>query len=251
MKKIFFYTLLLLIGVSCKEENLKVSKITGEQIAIDTSLTSNESLDEFIAPFAENIEKEMNSVLAYAAYDLDKTDGKFNTAIGNMEADAVKEMLNPILLKRINDTLDAVLLNYGGIRSTIAKGKITTKTAYDIMPFENEAVVVQLNANTIRALFNYLAENKVAHPIAGMQLILKENGEIEKALVQNKPLDSTKNYLIATNNYLQQGGDNMDFFSKADTIYEMDYKLRNLFIDYFKKHDTIAPKRDERFIKLN
>ena len=42
----------------------------------------------------------------------------------------------------------------------------------------------------------------------------------------------------------------MDFFAKNDTVITMNYKLRNLFIDYFKKKDTIAPVRDERFIKL-
>jgi len=49
---------------------------------------------------------------------------------------------------------------------------------------------------------------------------------------------------------LQQGGDRMNFLAKTDTLIPMDYKLRNLFIDYFKKKDTIAPVRDLRFIKL-
>ena len=45
--------------------------------------------------------------------------------------------------------------------------------------------------------------------------------------------------------------DRMDFFKKADTIYNTDYKIRNALIDYFNKVDTISPKIDNRFIKIN
>jgi 2',3'-cyclic-nucleotide 2'-phosphodiesterase (5'-nucleotidase family) len=32
--------------------------------------------------------------------------------------------------------MDIVLLNHGGIRSIIPKGEVTTRTAFEIMPFE-------------------------------------------------------------------------------------------------------------------
>ena len=252
MKKIaFFLTIYSFIFFqSCKEQPLKVSRIEGEEIKITDSIASNKELNEFIAPYANHIEKEMSAILAYAPKALAKSDSKYNTAIGNMEADAVMEMLQPIFFSRTEDSIDGVLLNYGGIRSTINQGNVTTKTAYNIMPFENEAVVVRLSAEAMQELFNYLAKNQTAHPISGMQLILNKNGSIERNLVQGKPLEKDHFYYIATNDYLQKGGDHMDFLAKADTVMQMNYKLRNLFIDYFKKKDTIAPVRDERFIKL-
>jgi 2',3'-cyclic-nucleotide 2'-phosphodiesterase (5'-nucleotidase family) len=167
-----------------------------------------------------------------------------------MEADAVMEMLTPVFVSRMKDSLDAVLLNHGGIRATINKGNVTTETGYNIMPFENEAVVVELDAEAMQELFEYLAKAKRAHPIAGLQLILNPDESIHKALIQGKPIDTSKKYYIATNDYLQQGGDRMNFLAKTDTVISTNYKLRNLFIDYFKKKDTIAPVRDLRFIKL-
>ena len=235
---------------SCKNQALSVSKIDGEEIQVTEAISSNPELDQFIAPYAKHIEKEMSATLAYAPKALSKGDAKYNTPIGNMEADAVMEMLTPIFVSRMKDSLDVVLLNYGGIRSSINKGDITTKTAYNIMPFENEAVVVKLNGKAMQELFQYLAKNQTAHPLAGAQLVLNTNGSIQKSLIQGKPVDTNQTYYVATNDYLQLGGDHMDFLAKTDTVIRMDYKLRNLFIDYFKKKDTIAPVRDQRFIKL-
>jgi 2',3'-cyclic-nucleotide 2'-phosphodiesterase (5'-nucleotidase family) len=38
--------------------------------------------------------------------------------------------------------IDICLLNQGGIRSTLPKGNVTSRTAFKIMPFENSLVVV-------------------------------------------------------------------------------------------------------------
>ncbi|MBS3739329.1 MAG: 5'-nucleotidase C-terminal domain-containing protein, partial [Psychroflexus sp.] len=82
------------------------------------------------------------------------------------------------------------------------------------------------------------------------QLQLKSNGELGDFKINDKPLNKNKTYFIATSDYLLQGGDNMNFFKEAKSVYEIDYKLRNLFIDYFKKYDTITAISDQRFVKI-
>lgn len=242
----------ILCFFSCKTEKsdqAEKAHISGQNITIKDSVASDSVIADYIKPYAEHIDKEMDSVLAHTPEDLDKTNGGLNTAIGNMMADAVMEMANPVFKKRRGRDIDAVLLNYGGIRSTIPAGDITTETAYDIMPFENAVVVVRLNKTQMEALFSYLADHQVAHPIAGMQLVVGENGAIVKQRLGGKLLQENKTYWIATNNYLYRGGDNMTFLGKGDKKEELNYKLRNLFIDYFKKHDTINPQQDQRFIE--
>ena len=53
-------------------------------------------------------------------------------------------------------------------------------------------------------------------------------------------------YYVATNDYLSNGGDNMNFFKKSVQKYDLDYKLRNVLIDYFKEVDTIPVIKDVR-----
>ncbi|HMC02386.1 MAG TPA: hypothetical protein VKN14_15205, partial [Flavobacteriaceae bacterium] len=61
---------------------------------------------------------------------------------------------------------------------------------------------------------------------------------------------TTKTYYVATNDYLYSGGDNMTFFKPNDSLYDLNYKIRNALIDYFKKTDTIKPVIDDRFIQI-
>jgi hypothetical protein len=40
----------------------------------------------------------------------------------------------------------------------------------------------------------------------------------------------------------------MTFFKESVEKYDMDYKLRNMLIDYFKKVDTLPILKDEKII---
>lgn len=249
MKKIVF--LLFIAFTSCKfSSDYTPGRIEGQQLRITDSIAANDSIAEFIRPYKEHIDKEMNSVLAYTPFDLTKSDGDLNTAIGNMMADAVMELSSPVFKERTGEAIDIVLLNFGGIRSAISKGNITTRTAFEVMPFENEVVVAHMQGIHVQKMIDYLVDAGSAHPVAGLTLELGENNSIQKALVQGQPLDGQKMYYVATNDYLLQGGDNMVFFSNAREVTSLDYKIRNVLIDYFTLKDTIAPVIDQRFIRL-
>lgn len=237
--------------LSCKEEShYAPERIKSELIPVNENSPENAEITTFINPYKAAIQIEMDSVLAFAPESYSKKDSKLNTAIGNMMADAVFEMTNPIFKKRAGYPFNAVLLNYGGIRSTLNKGPITTRTAYELMPFENEVVVVELSGSQVRTMFNYL-KSGTAHPFSGMEIELTADGEIKKALIQGQEIIDNETYFIATSDYLQHGGDNMTFFDKPVSVLPLDYKIRNVLIDYFKKHDTISPVRDNRFTRDN
>lgn len=252
--KLKIYTLLafcylLNLFQSCKKSpELSLQKVQSSTISIAQTTKSDSSISAFIAPYKSRVDKEMDSVLAYSPKSLSKNDTKYNTAIGNMMADAVFEMANPIFKSRTGYPFNAVLLNHGGIRSSLSQGDITTRTAYQLMPFENEVVVVELSGRQMKELFTYLSSGK-AHPISGLQIILDKEGQLKDTRIQGQTILDNETYFIATSDYLQKGGDNMTFLGKPVSILSLDYKIRNLLIDYFKKQDTIAPVRDNRFIK--
>ncbi|WP_241077721.1 5'-nucleotidase C-terminal domain-containing protein [Flavimarina sp. Hel_I_48] len=228
--------------------SLHLQKIEGEQININDSLSADAKINAFIKPYKEHIDKQMDSVLAYSPRALSKKDTKYNTAIGNMMADAVMAYADPIFKGRTTFDIDAVLLNFGGIRSTLPQGNITMREAYNIMPFENRVIVLELSGKKVNELFDYLKQG-TAHPINGLQLIINDDGAIEESRIHGKPVDTNETYFIATNDYLQNGGDHMDFFKNPVSMLDLDYKVRNILIDYFADTDTIAPIADDRFIK--
>ena len=241
---------ILSLFLSC-DNSKQLVNTKGENISISKEMPSDKSIEAVIEPYKINLDKSMNEVLSYAVDTYSKSDGDYNTAIGNLMADAVFELSAPILKSRTGYDLDIVLLNHGGIRSILPKGEVTTKSAYSLMPFENSVVVVPLKGSAIMEMTTYLKAFKRAHPISGVELVLNADNSFRKILVGGKAVDPEKTYYVATNDYLYNGGDRMDFLKKSDTLYDMNYKIRNVLIDYFTKYDTLNPKKDLRFIKLN
>lgn len=239
----------LLILASCKAP-ISYDKIEGKRITITDTLPTDPTIEAFIKPYRQHINNNLDSVLSYAVDTYSKSDGDLNTALGNFIADAVYEQSNPVFKARSGHDIDFVLLNHGGIRGIISKGNITTRTAYDVMPFENAIVVTQLKGAQIKELLDYLAKAKRAHPISKLKIRLDSDGALEQTLLNGQPIDFNNSYYVLTNDYLFNGGDGMDFFKKRDTVYVLDYKIRNALIDYFSKIDTISPVIDDRFTKL-
>lgn len=241
-----FISLFLACENSVDHEHYKA-----ENISISMALSSDKNIEATIAPYKANLDKTMNEVLSYAVDTYSKKDGDYNTAIGNLMADAVFELSNPVFNTRTGKNLDMVLLNHGGIRSILSKGDVTTKSAYSLMPFENSVVVVALKGAVIMEMTTYLKESKKAHPIAGLKLTLNSDHTYREILIGGEPVDTSKIYYVATNDYLYNGGDRMYFLKKTDTLYDLNYKIRTVLIDYFTSKDTLNPTKDLRFTKLN
>lgn len=235
---------------SCKKENYKTVEITAERYPIESNIPADTSIANFVKPFSEHINRTLDSVVAFNPYELNKSDGELNTALGNLMADIVMEQANPFFSGRTGKNIDLVLLNHGGIRSGIDKGPVTARTAYQLMPFENEIVVAELRGDKIKEMIAYLENNRTAHPISGMTIKMNKDFKVINAEVQNLPIEEDKNYFVATSDYLQQGGDNMVFLKDPVNLYRTDYKIRNAIIDYFNKIDTIQTKRDGRYIRI-
>jgi 2',3'-cyclic-nucleotide 2'-phosphodiesterase (5'-nucleotidase family) len=248
--KNFILCFFVVCFMSCKEE-MYLEKIEGKRIEINDSLVGVSKIEDFIKPYREHVNNTLDSVLAYSAGTYSKTDGDLNTAIGNLMADAVLEEANPVFESRTGKKIDMVLLNHGGIRAILSKGNVTTRTAYEIMPFENSVVVASLKGTHINEMIAYLQKAKRAHPISGLSIKLNINYELIEAKINDIAIDENKTYYVATNDYLYSGGDSMDFFQQSDSLYVLDYKIRNVLIDYFSKKDTINPVIDNRFIKTN
>ncbi|MBT8322458.1 MAG: 5'-nucleotidase C-terminal domain-containing protein [Eudoraea sp.] len=236
---------------SCRQGPPNLSAIEGRQLPITDSLVALDSLEQFILPYRNRVNQVLDSVLAHAPYAITKTDGKWNTTAGNLLADIVLEQADPIFKSRAGRSIDFVLLNHGGIRSEISMGDVTARTAYQVMPFENIIVVAKMNGAAVRAMVGFLVRSERAHPIAGMEITLDSQKELQSVTIQGKPFNENQDYYVATADYLVKGGDDMGFFTGRDTVITLDYKVRNAMIDYFKKVDTLKPRVDSRFTQLN
>ena len=190
----------------------------------------------------------MNKPISYSIGTYKKNDGILNSSLGNMFADATYDLINPIFKDKTGNSIDVVLLNNGGIRSIISQGPVSEKTAFELMPFENSIVIVKLDGNSIKKMVDYLVKVRLPHPIKGLEIILNKDYSAESVLLNNNPIDENKNYFVATTDYLLDGGDKMYFLAESKETTIIDYKMRDVLIDYFIKTDTLKLKTDNRFI---
>ena len=243
----FVLFLTFAVFLSCSQQKIVVTKIEGKQININNTAELTPSVETFIKPYRENIEKDLSEILSFAPQNIDKT-GEWQSSIGNLLADVVLDKGNPILKSRKNVSIDFCLLNHGGIRAIIPKGNVTARTAFEIMPFENSLIIVAMKGSDILEIPTYIIKEKKPHPLSGMTFTIDKNNLAKNILIQGKPINENKTYYVATSDYLANGGDNMTFFKKNSDKIDLDYKLRNILIDYFKTVDTISLVLNKRII---
>lgn len=235
--------------VACETESNQQKY--GFNIEINQQVLSDSSIVKYYQPFKKNLEESlMNTPISYSPETYKKNDGELNSTLSNMFADATYEMSNPVFKKMSGKNIDIVLLNNGGIRSIISKGNISEKTAFELMPFENSIVVLELNGLSIIKMIDYLRKVKLQHPISGLQITLNNDYTVNEVNINGVNIEKEKKYYVATTDYLLEGGDKMYFLAETTKTTDINYKMRDILIDYFKKYDTLKLKSDNRFIRI-
>ena len=246
--KHFVLLLTFITVISCAEKKYVVTKIEGREIGITDKNSEVADIENFIKPYRDRIDADLNTVLGTAPETLDKS-GEWQTPMGNFLADITFEKSYKVFQLREKKSIDICLLNHGGIRSIIPKGNITSRTAYEVMPFENSAIVLGLKVEQVLEMINYIISEKKPHPLKGLTFTIDKDNQPKNILVKGNPLQNDKVYYVVTSDYLSNGGDNMLFFKKAVEQYDLNYKLRNIIIDYFKENKVITANKDIRITK--
>ncbi|WP_090000287.1 5'-nucleotidase C-terminal domain-containing protein [Chryseobacterium taichungense] len=242
----------LLLGIAltalsaCKTASpLQVADVqTQKNISINNELKNDEEFVKVIEPYKQKLDKEMNQKISHTNVDLTKQGD--NSNLGNLLADYTFDGADTWAKTNLKKEVDAALINIEGIRTTIGKGDILLNSVFEVMPFENEIIIVKMKGTDLQGLFDYYAKTQVNNPVSHLYIEIN-NGHVTKALINGKTINPDQEYYIATSDYLALGGDNMKFFLKGEMIHT-GIKMRDLFIDYFKRSPEVNPSTD---IRLN
>lgn len=243
MKNKFLLLGIVLISLTSCKTTLQVANVQPQKnISINKELKNDEEFVKVIEPYKQKLDKEMNQKISHTSVDLTKQGD--NSNLGNLLADYTFDGADEWAKSHLQKNVDVALINIGGIRTTIGKGDILLKSVFEVMPFENEVIIVKMKGSDLQGLFDYYAKTQVNNPVSHLY-IETNNGQLSKALIDGKTVNPEQDYYIATSDYLALGGDNMKFFSKGEAI-PTGIKLRDLFIDYFKKNSEVVPNTDVR-----
>ncbi len=239
MKNIFIYFFILGFLCSCITKP-KIIKTELTYVPFKTTENSieQEQVISFIAPYKKIIDQEMNEVIAYSSHALVKDLPESN--LGNMVCDLSLKHANKKLASMQKEPAQFVLLNNGGLRASLPQGEITRGKIFELLPFENELVVLTLSGQKTKELFDFVARSK-GMPMAGIVLGLMDTVPIT-IKVSGEVFDIKKNYRIVTNDYLGAGGDKMRFFNNPLTYEIIGSKLRDAIIEELKIMNSESKK---------
>ena len=231
--KAYIFTIILCISISSCKNKLEVQfPFSGTSLIIDSTLKPDSSIVAIYQPYQLALDSIMNEVLCYSTQYLEKSQPE--SRLSNWMAD--------VCLKTVNKDykLNFCLLNYGGIRSTLPQGAVSTKNIFQIMPFENELVIVEIPDSSFIKALEYLKYSN-GHPISGIKLNIKDD-------IITHSMPSLKSVHILTSDYLANGGDQMSFFADSLSMVKTNLKIRDILLAECKAIDSLRTILDNRFV---
>lgn len=125
---------------------------------------------------------------------------------------------------------DFALLNRKGVRQALPKGPLTKATIWDLVPFENEVVVIRVSGAAFKA-----ALTNIEARASGV----RELGETFTDLKGN-PLDDARIYTVATTDYLYLGGDGFKLREADPSPAQTHISIQTALIDWTKARRSTA-----------
>ena len=218
-----------MIFLSCSRKTVELSRVSGQNTSVLYSGNAAPKIDSIIKPYKDSIDRTMHAVLCYSSTDLYKAQPE--GTLGNLVADAVLHAA-----KAKDSTVNISLVNYGGVRLPfVSAGPITLEKVYEIQPFENEIVLIDLRGPEVASLLDAVAA-KGGWPVAGVTFLISDNKAVN-IVIGKTPFDIRLKYKLALSDYVANGGDNMSML-KNIAQEKIGVKMRDALIEYLQTIGT-------------
>ncbi len=242
------------------DDNGVVKESKGDPILVDSSFKPDEAtlkrIDELKAPIEALKAKVVGTSEGPIEGDRKICRVK-ECSMGNLVADAT--------LARVKDQgVTIAFANSGGLRSSIDGGDVSMGEVLTVLPFQNTVATFQLKGEDIRAAL----ENGVSQiddgagrfmQVSGMKYSFDRSKPAGSRVVSVEvkegdafvPLDPTKTYIVAANNYVRTGGDGFKVFAtKAINAYDFGPNLEEAVAAYITANSPYKPYTDGRIAEV-
>lgn len=253
------------LTVSGKVNNIPVvqGSYNGRAFAKLTVILDKSGRVSSIEPSVEQISAYKNNIIpdTKAAGIYQKYEGKLKPILGEKLGTATAEFTHDrntkgtvtLLGKWACDVMkkkthvQVAIQNGGGLRRTMAAGDITVGDLYEIMPFDNYLVTLELPGWELKKAIDHGINNPsiTDGQFSGLAVTYDPKAEEGKritsiTLEDGTPIKDDTYYTIVINDFMLTGGDKYDF-SKARNIKNTYIPVRDVLIDFIRNEKTITP----------
>lgn len=231
--------------LSCTPKIYQTTKKEHSQVKITDSVPEDKEILSIIAPYKKELDAKMNEEIGESSMEMNK-EGSPQNLICNFVAD--------LLLSEVNQNTnyqkaDIAFGSSGGLRNIIPKGKVTVRNIYELMPFDNEIVILTLKGSDVIKLTDFLA-TKGTGIFAGGSFAMTKDKKSTQIKINGQPIDENKTYRVITSDYIANGGDNLKFLLQAIKRENTGILFRDMIMNYIKKQkQPLSAKIDDRMVK--
>ncbi|MDR1763656.1 MAG: 5'-nucleotidase C-terminal domain-containing protein [Dysgonamonadaceae bacterium] len=243
-KFIIWALALVIASTSCTTKHYAVKSVEGSRILMDSVWDAKpaKEMAAIVNLYKTKMDAQMNEVIGTAAQPMTK--GYPQSLLTNFVADAIRQYA-----ANLWGEADFAVMNYGGIRTNMKGGAITVGDIFEILPFENTLVMLELPGKAVGELFDFYAFHGGQGLSDNVELVVKDRKRVSLK-IGGQPLDENRTYRVATIDYLAEGNDGMTALTEAVGKTESGILLREAVIDYIKqltaKNQLINAKLDDR-----
>ena len=195
----FILLILSVLAVACSTTYTPQS-VDFVDYRVQQGRITDSSILHLLSPYSTRLNASMNEVIGQVATNLEKRQPE--GTLGNVMADVMLASAR----KNYKKQVDAAFMNYGGIRLTqIAPGPLTRGKLFELSPFDNIVVLLEIRGNVLRQFLDHIA-GRGGWPVAGLRMSIAGK-KAQDITIGGKPLNDNDQYTIAVLDYNANGGD--------------------------------------------
>ncbi len=228
----------LLVIVSACRSPYQVVGIERTRIIMDSTYETypDAAAEAFMKPYKHVIDSIMEPVVGHSAKYMtaDRPEGTLSNLLADIMVWASKDY---------KEKVDFGVYNMGGVRADLPKGDVTFGDVLDIAPFENKIAFITLSGDDVMELFREMASVGGEGVSQSVRLVINRKLQLLSATISGQSIDPSRNYRIATIDYLLEGNDRMLAFRKGSNInspQEAKNNTRFIIMDYFREQTRLG-----------
>lgn len=251
MRAFIFFLTMILLGCGPK-----LTYINSKALENNQQIHQDSSIVTWLQPLTDSLNSEMNQIIGYTPFNIQPirarnriTEHQQHKAnLARLVTDYTLQFSQEFASKNNLPKPELVVLNHNGLRNGIDSGNISKGTIFEVMPFDNEVLLLVLSGSQMTELFNYIATIG-GSPISGAELHL-DSTIFTKAVINGNTFDSRRSYCIATVDFMYEGGDGFTMLKTPKRVFQTGKLLRDIILEgiemEYKQSGTIENRNSPR-----
>lgn len=258
-------------AAEASSRRVTITKLRGDAAAqvdqqiVDGNVAEDADITRALAVYRVRV-AELNKPIARLDAAIEKR-GIGGGGVGNFVADAMRAEAS----RRARRPVVVAIVNTGGLRkNSIAAGRLSTTDVYELLPFENALVTVDLTGAQLSRLLAEVTKARDAQSGAVITFSSEKNNDkdaderntqlVSAVLVaggvgRGRAIEPKRIYTIATIDYLVNRGGEYSILKEAVSTRPLNVTLRDAVIEHLhsetRRGRAVTGKLDNRFRRDN